>query len=113
MSKINNYSGGKSGSIGTSSSRLLPAASVQSELGAAIEEQAARLVHTMRWQAGDFSINDNLAVAHYADEGTQSDRRRAGLRVLHRTTIIGGPETVPTKADGRKAFVPGPSGPSL
>ena len=60
----------------------------------------------MRWEAGDFSINDNLGVAHYADPGTQGDRAKVGLRLLHRTTIMGGEETIPTKADGRAAFVP-------
>ena len=55
----------------------------------------------MKWQPGDFAINDNLGLAHYASEGTQGDRRRVGLRILHRTTIIGNQDTIPRKADGR------------
>jgi len=42
-----------------------------------------------RWQPGDFAIVDNRALAHYAHSSTQADPRRAGLRILHRTTVAG------------------------
>mmetsp|Transcript_3188 Transcript_3188/g.11052 ORF Transcript_3188/g.11052 Transcript_3188/m.11052 type:complete len:183 (+) Transcript_3188:550-1098(+) len=51
------------------------------------------------WSPGDFAIVDNLALAHYASPSTQADRRRAGLRVLHRTTVRG--EHRPAKAQAR------------
>lgn len=58
----------------------------------------------MKWKPGDFTINDNLGLAHYACPGTQNDWREVGLRILHRTTIIGGPDTIPHKEDGRGSF---------
>ena len=51
----------------------------------------------MQWQEGDFMVIDNLAVAHYATEGTQDRPDEVGLRILHRTTIGG--DVPPTKAD--------------
>ncbi|KAK3249285.1 hypothetical protein CYMTET_41275 [Cymbomonas tetramitiformis] len=56
--------------------------------------------HCQKWEVGDLAIIDNLAVAHYADAGTQQNPK-VGLRILHRTTIQG--ETMPCKADGRKS----------
>jgi taurine dioxygenase len=58
----------------------------------------------MEWEKGDFMISDNLGLVHYASEGTQTSSHAVGLRILHRTTIVGGAETVPTKLDGRKSF---------
>jgi len=55
------------------------------------------------WKKGDFSINDNLAMAHYATPGTQNSAEKAGLRVLHRTTVVG-ENCLPKKADGRTSF---------
>lgn len=55
------------------------------------------------WKKGDFSINDNLAIAHYATPGTQNSAETAGLRVLHRTTVMG-ENCVPKKLDGRTSF---------
>lgn len=56
----------------------------------------------MDWEAGDFSINDNIGLAHYAVPGTQNSAKSSGLRILHRTTIAG--EVTPQKEDGRKSF---------
>jgi len=83
---------------------LLPAEPIQKELTAAIESRLDDLGLRMQWQQGDFMMLDNLGLAHYASEGTQQDWRKAGLRILHRTTIRGGLETVPQKADGRRSF---------
>ena len=58
----------------------------------------------MKWEVGDFMISDNIGLAHYASEGTQRCPDTVGLRILHRTTIVGGPETIPKKFDGRKSF---------
>lgn len=87
--------------------RVLPSQVVQEELGAAIEEAMPEIGLEMKWKPGDFTINDNLGLAHYAVPGTQNDPRVVGLRILHRTTVIGGDETVPVKADGRRSFVMG------
>jgi alpha-ketoglutarate-dependent taurine dioxygenase len=83
---------------------LLPPRPIQEELTNGIESRLDDLGLRMRWQQGDFMINDNLGLAHYASEGTQQDWQKVGLRILHRTTIVGGPETIPQKADGRRSF---------
>jgi taurine dioxygenase len=77
---------------------------VQQELTHAIESSMDEICLKMKWEPGDFMINDNLGLAHYATEGTQTSWKSVGLRILHRTTIVGGPETVPTKTDGRQSF---------
>ena len=77
---------------------------IQDELTQKIESKLDDLGLRMKWQAGDFLITDNLGLAHYASEGTQGCAEDVGLRVLHRTTIVGGMETVPRKNDGRKSF---------
>merc|ERR1719233_2489209 len=41
------------------------------------------------WELGDFAVIDNLAMAHFASEGTQGNRDKVGLRILHRTTVAG------------------------
>lgn len=86
------------------SNHLLESRPVQEELTEAIEDNLDDLGLKMKWEAGDFTINDNLGLAHYASPGTQGDSSENGLRVLHRTTVLGGPETVPHKADGRGSF---------
>lgn len=70
--------------------KILEPAPIQDEITEAIEKaEDLNLVHTMKWDEGDFAIIDNLAVAHYAVEGTQDSPRQHGLRILHRTTIMG------------------------
>lgn len=76
---------------------------VQQEIGQALDKSG--LILKMQWEKGDFAINDNLGLAHYASPGTQADREKVGLRILHRTTVVGGDETVPVKADGRRTFL--------
>lgn len=83
---------------------MIPAQQIQNELTKIIDTKMDSLGLIMKWEQGDFTINDNLGLAHYASEGTQGDWQEVGLRILHRTTIVGGPETVPQKADGRKSF---------
>lgn len=83
---------------------LLPSRPIQEELTNAIESRLDDLGLRMKWQQGDFMINDNLGLAHYASEGTQEDWQKVGLRILHRTTIVGGADTVPQKMDGRRSF---------
>ena len=86
--------------------RMMPPRPLQEELTQEIESRLDDIGGLqMKWQAGDFLITDNLGLAHYASPGTQVDCERAGLRILHRTTIVGGPETVPQKADGRRSLV--------
>jgi len=46
------------------------------------------LVLTLEWRDDDFAILDNMAVAHYAVPNTQADPQRAGVRILHRTTML-------------------------
>jgi len=74
---------------------------VQAELTQRLNEAVDQIGIKMDWEVGDFAINDNLGNAHYAPPGTQARAAKAGLRILHRTTIAG--ESVPTKADGRKS----------
>ena len=69
---------------------------MRKEIARQLEAQA----HTLEWEAGDFALLDNLALAHYAAEGTQQRRDVAGLRVLHRTTVAG--EHVPSKQPASK-----------
>jgi len=83
--------------------KLLQPSSVQQELTSLLDEAIDKIGVKMKWEAGDFAINDNLGNCHYAPPGTQSDRERCGLRILHRTTIAG--EAVPTKEDGRQSFL--------
>ena len=85
-------------------SRIIPALKIQRQLTQAIEERLADIGHVMKWEQGDFMIIDNLALAHYASDGTQECSHIVGLRVLHRTTIKGCTETIPQKEDGRKTF---------
>jgi len=75
---------------------------IQDELTRRLDEAVDKIGVKMSWEVGDFAINDNLGNCHYAAPGTQNAARRAGLRILHRTTIAG--ETIPEKADGRKSF---------
>jgi len=84
-------------------SGMLRPSVIQKELSQRLNEAVDAIGIKMRWQAGDFAINDNLGNAHYAAPGTQNYRKTAGLRVLHRTTIAG--EIIPTKADGRRSFL--------
>lgn len=86
-------------------SNLTPAETIQNEITQAILDRFDEIGFTMKWQVGDFMINDNLGLAHFASKGTQVNPSKVGLRILHRTTIVGGPETIPKKADGRKSFV--------
>lgn len=97
------FSENESGEIDTTS--MIPATTIQRELTMAIESNFEELGFAMQWQKGDFMINDNLGLVHYASDGTQVDKEAVGLRILHRTTITGGPETVPRKVDGRTSFV--------
>eukprot|EP00286_Rhodomonas_abbreviata_P028215 CAMPEP_0181313104 /NCGR_PEP_ID=MMETSP1101-20121128/14068_1 /TAXON_ID=46948 /ORGANISM="Rhodomonas abbreviata, Strain Caron Lab Isolate" /LENGTH=296 /DNA_ID=CAMNT_0023420031 /DNA_START=426 /DNA_END=1316 /DNA_ORIENTATION=- len=83
--------------------RLLPAHEIQDELTAKLDAAVDTIGIKMRWEEGDFAINDNLGNAHYATPGTQGSRAAVGLRVLHRTTVAG--EEVPEKEDGRRSFV--------
>ena len=84
--------------------KLLPSLPIQQELTREIESRLDKFGLRMKWQQGDFMINDNLGLAHYASEGTQQDWQTVGLRILHRTTIVGGDETIPEKADGQSSF---------
>ena len=45
--------------------------------------------YALDWEEGDFAIIDNLAVGHYASPDTQASVSKAGLRILHRTTVAG------------------------
>merc|ERR1712187_797684 len=76
---------------------------VQDELTRALDVAVDKIGLKMKWEVGDFAINDNLGNCHYAAPGTQNPKQKAGLRILHRTTIAG--EAVPTKEDGRKSFM--------
>lgn len=52
---------------------------------AAIE--TSRRTLRWRWAPGDLVVVDNLAVAHLASDGTQSDPHEIGLRLMRRTTV--------------------------
>lgn len=81
---------------------MLPSQTILRELIARLDEAVDEVGVKMQWELGDFAINDNLGNCHYAAPGTQNARRKAGLRILHRTTVAG--ETRPTKEDGRSSF---------
>lgn len=82
--------------------RVLPTEEVQDELTKRLDAAVDKIGVKMKWEVGDFAINDNLGNCHYAAPGTQNPKQKAGLRILHRTTIAG--EAVPTKKDGRSSF---------
>ncbi|CAJ1352777.1 unnamed protein product [Effrenium voratum] len=82
--------------------RMLRANVVQDELTEKLDQAVEKIGIKMKWEEGDFAINDNVGNCHYAAPGTQNPKGRAGLRILHRTTIAG--EDVPTKFDGRSSF---------
>lgn len=84
--------------------KFIPAEKIQNLLTKTIQSRLDDIGLKMKWEAGDFMISDNLGLAHYATKGTQCESRSVGLRILHRTTIVGGPETVPQKVDGRRSF---------
>jgi taurine dioxygenase len=75
--------------VGRDPNAMVPASEIQNEITRAIENGADDLVLKMQWQEGDFAIIDNLGLAHYASPETQISRKEAGLRILHRTTILG------------------------
>lgn len=54
----------------------------------AMLEDKSRMLE-LKWEVGDFALVDNLAVAHYASPATQDPVEKAGLRILHRTTVAG------------------------
>lgn len=83
-------------------SSMLPPNVVQEELGERLDMAVEKIGIKMCWEEGDFAINDNLGNCHYAAPGTQNPKSKAGLRILHRTTIAG--EDVPSKEDGRRSF---------
>ncbi|KAL7478733.1 hypothetical protein ACHAW6_004487 [Cyclotella cf. meneghiniana] len=89
---------------GVDTQNMIDASIIQDQLTQKIEAEFHALGLHMKWQRGDFMITDNLGLAHYASEGTQKCRQDVGLRILHRTTIVGGEETIPSKFDGRKSF---------
>jgi len=76
---------------------------VQKQLTERLDAAVDKIGVKMKWEVGDFAINDNLGNCHYAAPGTQNSSRHAGLRILHRTTIAG--EVRPMKDDGRQSFV--------
>lgn len=41
------------------------------------------------WSEGEVIISDNLAVAHKASKDTQRSSAEVGLRLLHRTSVLG------------------------
>ena len=63
------------------------------EITKKLEDQSR--CYAMNWREGDFAIIDNLAVGHYASPDTQEPVSKAGLRILHRTTVAG--TNVPAK----------------
>lgn len=83
------------------SGRMIAPHVVQDELTRRLDEAVDRIGIKMSWEEGDFAINDNLGNCHYASKGTQNPKKKAGLRILHRTTIAG--EDVPAKFDGRSS----------
>jgi taurine dioxygenase len=84
---------------------MLPSRPLQEELTREMEACLDDIGLRMKWQPGDFLITDNLGLAHFASAGTQADCAKVGLRILHRTTVVGGPETVPRKSNGQSSFV--------
>lgn len=57
--------------------------------------ESSRKTLRWRWASGDLIMVDNLAVAHYASEGTQASPQQVGLRLMQRTTVAG--TTTPQK----------------
>lgn len=92
---------------GVDTSKMMHPLSIQEQLTNQIESKLDEFGIRMKWEEGDFMITDNLGLAHYASEGTQVGSDSVGLRILHRTTIVGGQETTPTKIDGRSSFTLG------
>ncbi|CAK9004775.1 unnamed protein product [Durusdinium trenchii] len=82
--------------------KLLPPHVVQEELTQRLDDAVEKIGIKMSWEEGDFAINDNLGNCHYASPGTQNSKHKAGLRILHRTTVAG--EDIPAKFDGRASF---------
>lgn len=89
---------------GVDTSKMTHGEIIQDQLTKQIDSKLDDIGIRMKWQEGDFFISDNLGLAHYASEGTQGCSERVGLRILHRTTVVGGSETVPMKVDGRSSF---------
>ncbi|GLH16469.1 Uncharacterized protein GBIM_20733 [Gryllus bimaculatus] len=52
-------------------------------------KDGGKIQYSHKWEDGDFIISDNLAVGHEATPETQFPREKVGLRVLHRTTVMG------------------------
>ena len=78
---------------------------IQNQITEAIEKmQFGDAKLRMDWKKGDFAINDNLGIAHYATPGTQNKAENVGLRILHRTTVMDKKGALPTKIDGRTSF---------
>jgi len=92
---------------GVDTSKMIHPSVIQDQLTKNIESELSTIGIRMKWQRGDFFITDNLGLAHYASEGTQGCTEDVGLRILHRTTVVGGEETVPSKLDGRRSFMMG------
>eukprot|EP00571_Detonula_confervacea_P000057 CAMPEP_0172325656 /NCGR_PEP_ID=MMETSP1058-20130122/54480_1 /TAXON_ID=83371 /ORGANISM="Detonula confervacea, Strain CCMP 353" /LENGTH=320 /DNA_ID=CAMNT_0013042247 /DNA_START=304 /DNA_END=1266 /DNA_ORIENTATION=+ len=89
---------------GVDTSKMVHPSVIQDQLTKKIESKLDDIGIRMKWQEGDFLISDNLGLAHYASEGTQGSSESVGLRILHRTTVVGGRETIPSKLDGRSSF---------
>jgi taurine dioxygenase len=96
-------------SVGQDHNTILLASEIQDEITRAIENFADDLVLKLQWQEGDFAIIDNLGLSHFASPATQKPREEAGLRILHRTTILGNHDNEKAlsvrKQDGRSSFV--------
>jgi len=89
---------------GVDTSKMIHPSVIQDQLTNKIESKLDEIGIRMKWEEGDFMISDNLGLAHFASEGTQGRSDSVGLRILHRTTVVGGRETIPSKLDGRKSF---------
>jgi len=81
---------------------VVPATVIQDEISANLEEAFPEIGFRAEWKQNDFAIIDNLAVAHFAVESTQTPHEQAGIRILHRTTISG--EHIPRKSTGETSF---------
>lgn len=51
----------------------------------------AALRYAHAWREGDLLMSDNAALGHEASPETQLPTEQVGLRVMHRTTVAGGP----------------------
>lgn len=100
----NDTTGGSRVVNGVDTSKMTHPAVVQDHLTNQIESKLDEFGIRMKWEEGDFLIVDNLGLAHYASEGTQENVDAVGLRILHRTTIVGEGYAVPRKLDGRRSF---------